>query len=227
MKPRIFVLLLTTLGLSAAMTLPTSAQTPSKLYAQQLVDKAVARHPDVVVLVMHVTPPNSADNVIIASNIGRNTYGIYTLDLKTGKRGNFAIENSNFDLAQASTDEYPDPRTLVYDRFTRKLEGIRFEARFRTAVWVKPELQATQKELETVLKGRSVELLEWDAAVKRILVLVRGPADAGAFYIFNRETAKLAQFARRAPWLDTNETQPSTDFAFENPKGGGRGFAAM
>src|SRR5260370_3400897 len=71
MKLRILVSLVTSLGLSAALTLPMSAQTPTKIYAQQLVDDAIKRHPDVLVLAMHVTPPNSAGNVIIASNIGR------------------------------------------------------------------------------------------------------------------------------------------------------------
>ncbi len=59
------------LPFTGAITLPLSAQTPAKIYAQELVDETVAKHPEVVVLAMHVTPPNSADNVIIASNIGR------------------------------------------------------------------------------------------------------------------------------------------------------------
>jgi hypothetical protein len=42
-----------------------------RTYAQRLVDEAMARHPEVLVLAMHVTPPKSADNLIIASNIGR------------------------------------------------------------------------------------------------------------------------------------------------------------
>lgn len=44
---------------------------PVKSYAQELVDRTVAQHPDLRAVVMHVTPPNAADNVIIASNIGR------------------------------------------------------------------------------------------------------------------------------------------------------------
>jgi len=57
--------------LLATAALPAAAQTPVKNYAQELVDRTVARHPELVVLAMHVTPPKSADNVIIASNIGR------------------------------------------------------------------------------------------------------------------------------------------------------------
>lgn len=52
-------------------SLPASAQPTYLIYAQKLVDTAIARHPELTVLALHVTPPNGADNVIIASNIGR------------------------------------------------------------------------------------------------------------------------------------------------------------
>jgi hypothetical protein len=47
------------------------ATTQSPSYAQSLVDQALARHPNVIILALHATPPNSPDNVIVASNIGR------------------------------------------------------------------------------------------------------------------------------------------------------------
>ena len=39
--------------------------------AQRLVDAVVARYPDLLVVSLHVTPPGSSENVIVASNIGR------------------------------------------------------------------------------------------------------------------------------------------------------------
>ncbi len=48
-----------------------SAQLPVKIYAQELVDRTVAQHPDLRAVMMHVTPPDTADNVVIASSIGR------------------------------------------------------------------------------------------------------------------------------------------------------------
>jgi hypothetical protein len=48
-----------------------TAQTSGKIYAQKLVDDTLAKHKDVVIMAMHVTPPGQSDNVIIASNIGR------------------------------------------------------------------------------------------------------------------------------------------------------------
>jgi len=48
-----------------------SAQEGKENYAQKLLDETLAKHKDVVIMAMHVTPPGKTDNVIIASNIGR------------------------------------------------------------------------------------------------------------------------------------------------------------
>lgn len=46
-------------------------ESPVKTYAQALVDRTVAAHPELAVLVFHVKPPKGSDPIIIASNIGR------------------------------------------------------------------------------------------------------------------------------------------------------------
>ena len=48
-----------------------SGQEGKKIYAQKLVDETLAKHKEVVIMAMHVTPPGKTENVIIASNIGR------------------------------------------------------------------------------------------------------------------------------------------------------------
>jgi hypothetical protein len=47
------------------------AQEGKRIYAQTLLDETLAKHKEVVIMAMHVTPPGKAENVIIASNIGR------------------------------------------------------------------------------------------------------------------------------------------------------------
>jgi len=51
--------------------LSASGQEAKKIYAQKLVDETLAKHKEVVIMAMHVTPPGKNENVIIASNIGR------------------------------------------------------------------------------------------------------------------------------------------------------------
>jgi len=48
-----------------------AGQETRKTYAQKLVDDTLAKHKEVVIMAMHVTPPGKNENVIIASNIGR------------------------------------------------------------------------------------------------------------------------------------------------------------
>lgn len=44
---------------------------PADSYAQQLVDRAMAKHPDLLILSLNVSPPGGADYPVIASNVGR------------------------------------------------------------------------------------------------------------------------------------------------------------
>ena len=62
---------LTALLLICGCALFASAQEGKKIYAQKLLDETLAKHKDVVIMAMHVTPPGKAENVIVASNIGR------------------------------------------------------------------------------------------------------------------------------------------------------------
>lgn len=70
--PRIkkMTLLMTLLAVCGCV-LFASAQDGKKIYAQRLLDEALAKHKEVVIMAMHVTPPGKTENAIIASNIGR------------------------------------------------------------------------------------------------------------------------------------------------------------
>jgi len=59
-----FAVLLAGSGIGASI-----AQTAPKINAQKLVDEAMAKDPEVVILSMHVTPPQKTENVIIASSV--------------------------------------------------------------------------------------------------------------------------------------------------------------
>lgn len=154
------------------------------------------------------------DVLYFASNLGRDTYGLYSLNLATGQRGSVTLENPAYDLIGPPGAGFPDPHTLVFDRFTHQLTGVRFQAHHRTAAWFRPGWQAVQAELEASLPGRSVELLEWDEAGRRFLVATEGPADPGAFYVFDRDTKQLREFVRRAPWVETNHAHTTIPFGF-------------
>ncbi len=149
-----------------------------------------------------------------AANAARDTFGVYSLNLATGKRGAIQIENPVYDLVPP-VESFTDSSRLVIDRFYHRLAGLRFDAALRTAAWIYPSFQAAQKALEQALPGHSVDILEWDQTGHRLLVLATAPGDAGAYYIFDRNNARLAEFARRAPWIDAKATHRTYPIAFK------------
>jgi hypothetical protein len=86
------------LVLASVLALHAAAQIPVKSYGQELVDQVVAQNPGVLVVVMHVSPPNVANYPIVASNIGR--YG------KLADEDDMRVvntEKSNLEVAHGGT----------------------------------------------------------------------------------------------------------------------------
>lgn len=137
-----------------------------------------------------------------ASNQGRDTYGIYAVDLATGKPTDIAIEAPQLDAITLPPDVFGPPGTLVYDRYTRNMVGVRLVDRLRTTTWINPALQRVQTLLEQSLPGSSIEIFDWDRQGTRFLASVRGPSEPGRFVLFDLPAHKLTEFARKAPWLD-------------------------
>lgn len=155
----------------------------------------------------------------VASNEGRDTYGVYGLDLTTKHRNGFAVENPQFDLIGPPPKGFPGTEVLVYDPHTDELAGIVYANALRTTKWLRPEWQQVQATLEQQAPGRVVELLDWDVASQRFVALIYGPADAGAIYVFDRPTNRLLEFARRAPWIDAGHSHATLTFSFPNADG--------
>lgn len=61
-------------------------------YAQKLTERTVAAHPDILVMMIHATPPKGAHNVIIGSNIGRFGKQADEDDLRVIEKGSTNLE---------------------------------------------------------------------------------------------------------------------------------------
>ncbi|GLQ87510.1 YncE family protein [Dyella flagellata] len=74
--------------------------TPTHTLAQQLVDQAMAAHPDVIILAMHATPPGSKTNVIVGSSIGRIGKAADDDDMRAIQTGipNLEVNGSRFEV---------------------------------------------------------------------------------------------------------------------------------
>ncbi len=158
-----------------------------------------------------------ATTLYYASNVGRDTYAFYGLDLKTGQRTGLAFENPALDLYEPTPSPFAGPSPLIFDRFSRKLAGIRVLDQLGTTRWARPEMQAVQALCEKTLPGRTVEIQEWDERGTHILLLACGPTDPGAYYVFNRATNQLSEIITRAPQLDRTKLYPTLGIAVKGP----------
>lgn len=159
-----------------------------------------------------------------ASNVGRNTFGLYSFDLAAGKPGSLAIANPDLDLVTPSTEGFAVASPLVFDRYSRMLMGIRIPTAVPTVKWLRPEWQAVQTSLEAALPGRTVELLEWSESATRFLVRASSPSDPGAFYVFDAPTKaspkpRLAEFVQSAPWIDRASAGKTVSIRFNDALG--------
>ena len=59
------------LAASAAQAAEPAPPSLANGYGQHLLNQALAENPNVIIMMMHVTPRGSHDNVVVASNIGR------------------------------------------------------------------------------------------------------------------------------------------------------------
>ena len=105
---------LSILSFALAAVLPLYAQSTDAAapkphtYAQKLVDKELAKHPDIVILVFHVISKDGSDYPIIASNIGRYGKKADEDDLRTIHTGKPNLEvnatGNHFEVEMALHD---------------------------------------------------------------------------------------------------------------------------
>ncbi|MEO6567985.1 MAG: prolyl oligopeptidase family serine peptidase, partial [Opitutaceae bacterium] len=162
-----------------------------------------------------------------ASNVGRDTFGIYALDLGTKQRTAFVVEDDRFDLvdfAQTALDspylrgETPDS-PLIFDR-QQKLVGIRLRGVPSRTRWLEPKLARVQEQLNAKFPGRGVEIRDWDLAIRRAVAVVSGPSDPGRFIVFEDSSpARITEITERAPWLPGAILNRAATFEFVTPEG--------
>jgi hypothetical protein len=96
---------------------PFVAQAPTNTYAQRLVEETMAQHPELLILVMHVTPPNATMNVILGSSIGR-------LGKKADEDDMRVIETGKTNLEVNSTGNRFEAELQLHDRTGRTIGAL-------------------------------------------------------------------------------------------------------
>ncbi len=153
----------------------------------------------------------------VASNVGRDTFGIYALDLTSGRRGTLAITDSGADLISPEA-ELPEG-ALVFDRHRQELVGVRCAGITPGTHWLDDELAGVQAMLEAKFPDRFITLLEWDDTRRVFLALIQSGQDPGRYFVFHTEDGRCVEYLRQGA-LDAAESNPVEAVAFAEADGG-------
>ncbi|MBL9188943.1 MAG: prolyl oligopeptidase family serine peptidase [Opitutaceae bacterium] len=136
----------------------------------------------------------------IASNMGRDTFGIYAVDLRTKRRTEFALEHPVLDLAPPFLSRFGES-LLVRERKSGEVVGARFSRQQMGSIWADPELSAVQQRIERLMPDEGVRIVNWDDARERFLVRLSRRADPGVFAVYTSSSGKLVGYLDRAPQM--------------------------
>ena len=152
-----------------------------------------------------------------ASNVGRDTFGVYALDLATKQPHGIALEDPHVDLAALEPGDASGG--LVFDEARGELAGVRAVGVMPFTRWIDPELARIQADVDRKFSQRTAEILQWDDARQRFLLRVSGGIEPGRYYVYQRTENVLIELLRRAPWLPNADLHGGRTFAFDAPSG--------
>lgn len=153
-----------------------------------------------------------------ASNVGRDSFGIYALDTTTWQETPLKIETPSLDMVDPGADSGASG-ALVFDGWQKKLVGIRYTAREPGTRWLDPELVSVQRDLEASDRSRQWEILEWSRDRDAYLVQATSQSEPGVFCVYRPAEHELAELTSRAPRLGVPARNPGSSFAFKTKSG--------
>ena len=133
----------------------------------------------------------NADNktLFVASNIGRDKAAIYTYDPKAKKLGDLVFEHPLIDV-------WGD---LLFEYKSRKLLGVRFTADKSTTIWIDPDLQKLQRQIDASLPGKINVISRAVDNPNRVLIRSYSDTDPGRYFLLNRDPLRMEELLATRP----------------------------
>jgi dipeptidyl aminopeptidase/acylaminoacyl peptidase len=154
--------------------------------------------------------------LLYAANAGRDTFGLYGLNLKTREHTPLAVEEPGRDLV--SLHGSPRVNGLIFDRYTDRPVGVRTRAPRVATRWLDLDLTEVQREIEAKLPpGSLVSILEWNERRTRFLMQVTTGATPRRVGLYRRPEGTLVELLRSAPWLQDAEMHETQFVEFAGP----------
>lgn len=151
------------------------------------------------------------DLLYFASNVGRDTRGVFALNVRSGRRTDFAVTDPELDLVDARLPWGGSP--LVFDRASGVLVGLRSEGAAGGAWWLDREIRAVEAALQRKFPARQIQAIDWDDERSRFLVWIGHHGDPGRYFVYDRATERCTEYFRRHADLATADLNPAEPFA--------------
>jgi dipeptidyl aminopeptidase/acylaminoacyl peptidase len=152
-----------------------------------------------------------------ASNVGRNTQGVFALNLRSGRRTDFVVEDADFDLVDARLPWGGTP--LVFDRTRGNLIGVRCNGASVKVRWLDEEIGAVEKTLGGKFPSREIQALDWDDQRNRFLIWVGSNGDPGRYFVYDRATERCTEYLKRQADVKTENLNHSEAFTCSEGRG--------
>jgi dipeptidyl aminopeptidase/acylaminoacyl peptidase len=139
--------------------------------------------------------------LIVASNIGRDTFAIYRYDTERKALGEELVAHPQADLTGG----------LVFDRLKNRVVGIRYDGPRPGAAWFDEDWARLQKTIDASLPDHMNVLSN---AGKRVLVYSYSDIDPGSYYLFDVEKRRLDFVAARRKAIKPEAMPPRSPVRF-------------
>lgn len=154
--------------------------------------------------------------LLVASNEGRDTMGLFTHDPEANKRLEALAAHPQFDMgADQIGNSQPG---LMVDPVSQEIAGLRVAAEKPETVWVEPRLAALQKAIDTALPGR-VNSFAPPREGQRVLITSHSDREPARWYLLDRATMRLEEVGRSRPWLGPDKLVEMKPFTFRTRDG--------
>ncbi|MDQ8184695.1 prolyl oligopeptidase family serine peptidase [Pelagicoccus sp. SDUM812002] len=126
--------------------------------------------------------PNS---IIVSSNLGRGTYGLYKYDLQLAKISEVLLEDDRFDIG----GDGPEFRLLRNSR--HNVIGVGYWKDDYTVKWFDEAFDTTQRAIEDALPKLRHMPIAWDDNANSIIFRSFSEKNPSTYYLFNRATKSI------------------------------------
>jgi dipeptidyl aminopeptidase/acylaminoacyl peptidase len=141
----------------------------------------------------------------VATNIGRDTMGVYRFDPETKKLGELIAAHPRYDMGAAANGNRV-PGVITDFEQDDKLLGYSVQASKPEIVWLDEKYATIQQSLDKTFPNR-INSFSRIADGKRMLVRSYSDVSPARWYLYDQEAKTIEEIGTSRPWLDGKLTE--------------------